>query len=208
MRMSKKGAHHFSVEPDERGPGDRFDPMRAIARGFDHHDIVRRAEAALRIYVAFGTTTIRSHVNVGAEFGNRTLVAMIEVRDRWRGIVDLELVALVALPLAEGGEAVLRQAMTEGADAVAGWLERDPRSREAVSIYLQIAGEFAAPIDLHTDETLDESVLSLETLADVLLTQGYAGRVTASHCVSLGMQPEHVQERMGSQLAPAGSKRP
>jgi cytosine deaminase len=181
-----------------------FNEMRAIALGFDHDDIVSRAEAALRIYLAYGTTTIRSHVNVGAEFGMRTLAALVEVRDRWHAIVDLELVALVTLPLEGEGADVLRQALAAGVGVVGGWLERESHPHAAVGKYLEIAGEFGVPIDLHTDETLDRSVLTLEAIADTVLDRGYSGRVTASHCVSLAMQPEGVQQRVSEKLARAG----
>ena len=52
-------------------------------------DIIARAEAALRIHLAYGTTHIRSHVNVLSDVGLSGLEAMVEVRERWRGVIDL-----------------------------------------------------------------------------------------------------------------------
>jgi cytosine deaminase len=58
--------------------------MRDIADTLTHEDIVARAEAAIRIQFALGTTSIRTHVNVGGPMGMRALAALIEVRERSR----------------------------------------------------------------------------------------------------------------------------
>jgi cytosine deaminase len=58
--------------------------------------------------------------------------------------------------------------------------------------------------DLHTDETLDPTRFSLEDLVDRVIDSGFPHRVAASHCVSLGMQPEAVQARVAEKLAAAG----
>jgi cytosine deaminase len=181
-----------------------FNEMRGIALNFDHDDIVARAEEALRIYLSYGTTTIRSHVNVGAEFGMRTLTALVEVRERWRTVVDLELAALVTLPLENEGARVLRQALREGADVAGGCPEWDPDPIRAIDGYLDIAAEFGVPVDLHTDETLDASVLTLEALADAVSRSGFQNQVTASHCVSLGVQPLDAQQRVTEKVVEAG----
>ena len=59
-------------------------------------------------------------------------------------------------------------------------------------------------VDLHTDETLDPAVLGLEDLVARVERFGLQGRVTASHCVSLGMQPVDVQHAVADATAAAG----
>ena len=73
--------------------------MQAIAGTLTREDIDARAEAAIKTQLALGTTSIRTHVNVGGPMGMRALEALIEVRERWRGLVDVQLVALVATRL-------------------------------------------------------------------------------------------------------------
>ncbi|MCU1659270.1 MAG: putative hydrolase [Pseudonocardiales bacterium] len=178
--------------------------MSEIAGGFDHKDYVARAEAALRLHLAYGTTTIRTHVNVGGDFGMRALAALVEVRERWRGLLDLELVALVAHPIRGQAGRDLRQALAEGADVAGGCPHLDPEPTAAVRICLDIAGDFGVPTDLHTDETLNPSMLTLETMADYMLDTAYEHAVTASHCVSLGVQTPSVQRRVSEKVAAAG----
>ncbi len=187
--------------------GDLLGAIRAmneIADGFTHTDFVRRADAALRIHLAYGTTVVRSHVNIGSTFGLRALAALVEVREAWRGIVDLELVALIGHPILGSAGTDLKIALAEGADVAGGCPHLDPEPIGAVGACLDIAGEAGVPLDLHTDETLNPAMLTLEHLADLVLRTGFEHGVTASHCVSLGVQPEDVQRRVAEKVAAAG----
>lgn len=163
-------------------------------------DIIARAEAALRIHLAFGTTHIRTHVNVLTGVGLEGLEALIEVRERWRGVVDLQLAALVN----DTSGPLLRAALRLGADVAGGCPHMEDDPDRAVAACLDAAGEAGVPIDLHTDETLDPAALSLVTMADLVSRTGFPHPVTASHCVSLSMQPVDRQEEIAEQVAAAG----
>jgi cytosine deaminase len=177
-----------------------IEAMQAMLPSLTVKDFVTRAEAALRIQLAYGTTGIRTHVNVGSGIGMRALAALIELRERWRGTVDLQLVALVSHPLDGQAGRDLRQALREGADVAGGCPHLDPAPDRAVAICLDAAGEAGAPLDLHTDETLNPQAL---TLADLVPRTGFPGQVTASHCVSLAVQPPCDQQRISEQVAAA-----
>ena len=178
--------------------------MNEIADGFTHTDFVRRADAALRIHLAYGTTVVRSHVNIGSTFGLRALAALVEVREAWRGVIDLELVALIGHPILGHAGTDLKIALAEGADVAGGCPHLDPEPIGAVNACLDIAGEAGVPLDLHTDETLNPHMLTLEHLAETVSRTGFEHGVTASHCVSLGVQPEDVQRRVAEKVAAAG----
>ncbi|GAA4260674.1 amidohydrolase family protein [Dactylosporangium darangshiense] len=178
--------------------------MHAAAGGFTKADIARRADRALRTMLAHGTTAVRSHVDVGSSVGMRALEALAEVRAAWAGIVDVQLVALVGNPLAGEGGANLRDALRNGADIAGGCPHLDPEPDRAVGICLDAAGEAGRPIDLHTDETLDPGKLTLATLADLVLRTGFPHGATASHCVSLAVQPVAVQQRVSELVSAAG----
>ena len=178
--------------------------MRALSAEMTVPEIVERAHAAIRIQLAWGTTAIRTHVNVGAESGLRALDALIEVRERWRGTVDLQLVALVHNPLSGQPGRDLRTALRNGADVAGGCPHLDSEPDRAVAICLDAAGEAGVPLAMHTDETLDPGRLTLATMADLVRRTGFAHGVTASHCVSLGVQSETVQHRVSEAVAGAG----
>ncbi len=178
--------------------------MEAAAPGFTVADIVARAESALRLMLGYGTTAVRTHVNIGGKMGMRALAALVDVRERWAGLVDLQLVALVGPPLAGPGGSDLRRALREGADVAGGCPHLDPEPDRAVGICLDAAGEAGVPLDLHTDETLNPRVLTLATLADLIDRSGFGRGATASHCVSLGVQPPDVQRAVAERVAAAG----
>jgi cytosine deaminase len=181
-----------------------IEAMQALWPSLTVEDFTARAEAALRLQLAYGTTCIRTHVNVGAGLGMRALAALADVRERWRGLVDLQIVALVSNPLDGQAGRDLRQALREGADVAGGCPHLDPAPERAVAICLDTAGEAGVPLDLHTDETLDPRKLTLATLADLVSRTGFAHGVTASHCVSLAAQQPRVQQRVSEQVAAAG----
>jgi cytosine deaminase len=177
--------------------------MQGIAGSLTHADIATRAEQAIRVHLALGTTSIRTHVNVGGPMGMRALDALIEVRERWRGLVDVQVVALVSHPMAGQAGKDLRRALKEGADVAGGCPHLDPDPDGAVGICLDTAGEAGVPVDLHTDETLNPRMLTLATMADLVTRTGFPHQVTASHCVSLGMQDDTTQRRIAEAVAAA-----
>jgi len=171
-------------------------------------DIARRAEAAVRVSVANGITAIRTHVDLGADVGLRGIEAMCAVRDRLRPLVHLEVVILAAGAIAgwtpTEQEALIREALAIGADTVGGAPFLDPDPPRAIARLVALAAEHGTAIDLHTDETLDASVLTLRDYARHVERAGLHGRAAASHCVSLGVQPEHVQREVAEMCAAAG----
>ncbi len=187
--------------------GDLLGAIQAMASITDtltKRDMQRRAESAIKIHLALGTTAIRTHVNVGGPVGMRALEALAEVRERWRGLVDLQLVALVATPLDGQPGRDLKIALAEGADIAGGAPHMDPQPDRAVRICLEAAGEAGLPLDLHTDETLNPNMLTLATMADLVSETNFPYPVTASHCVSLAVQERKVQESVSEQVAAAG----
>jgi cytosine deaminase len=170
-------------------------------------DFARRAMTAALMGLSNGATAIRSHVSVTSAIGLRAAEALIEVRERLRGQMEIQ---LVAFPMQLTGMAeeedrrLLRAALELGVDAVGGGPYRDPDPAAYHETVLAIAAEFGRPVDLHTDETLDREVLTLPDLASRVRASGFRHRVTASHCVSLGVQPPAVIRGVAEQVAAAG----
>lgn len=171
-------------------------------------DTIERAERAVRLLVSNGTTTIRSHADTTLENRLMSVEALVEVRRRTADICDLQIVSLVSWPVVgEAGaesRALLRDALAAGADVVGGAPHLDSDWAEANDILLGIAAEFGRDVDLHTDETLDPGACGLADLAERVIATGFPNRVTASHCVSLSMQPEQRQHEIAAKVAEAG----
>ena len=170
-------------------------------------DFVERATRAALLGLANGTTAIRSHIGMDEMVGTKAVEALLEVREALRGVVDLQLVAMnVQMTGPEGAEmrALMRRAMELGVDVVGGCPHLDPDPIAYHHLVLSLAAEFGRPVDLHTDEDLDPAVLYLPNLADQVAETGFPHGVTASHCVSLGMQPPEVTADVAKRVAAAG----
>lgn len=182
--------------------------MQSVSSSFTTADIVERAERAARLLVTNGVSIIRSHADTTSEQGLRSVEALVEVKARLRGAVEIQIVALTGWPMTGrsgvDNRALLTAALDAGADLVGGCPHLDDDPPGANSVFLEIAAAAGVGLDLHVDETLDPTMLSLEDLARKVVSEGFEFPVTASHCVSLGVQDVDVQDRVARLVADAG----
>jgi cytosine deaminase len=167
-------------------------------------EIVGRATEAARRLLAHGVTAVRTHVDVGPGIELRAAEALVGVRNALREVMDIQVVAL-SYPLTgeEGRQNVrrLREAVDVGVDLIGGAPHIDPDPRGHIAVCLAVAEEAGLPVDLHVDEHLGSSV-DLRELS--LMARAFGHPVTASHCVSLGVQPTEVQDEVAASAAAAG----
>lgn len=211
--LAEPHAHLDKAFLAERVPNPTGDLMGAIVAMEEHRgsidvaDTVERADRAVRLMISNGVTAIRTHADVTTANGLTSVEALVAVRDRFAGVIHLEVCALTGWPSIgpEGADqrALLRDAIAAGVDLVGGCphLESDPD--RATDGFLAIAAEHGMAVDLHTDETLDPGKVAIEHLARAVAA-GFPHAVTASHCVSLGMQPLDRQRQIADSVAAAG----
>lgn len=180
----------------------------AAAGRFTYDDMVARARRALELLVLSGTTTVRTHINVGETIGASHVRAVLEAATAFEGLLDLQLAALPSSPMTgrdgAGNRAAMAEAIEMGIDLVGGCPHLDPDPHGLIRQTIEMADEAGLGIDLHTDETLDPEMLTLPELARQILDSGFSRPVAASHCVSLGMQPVAVQAEVARLVADAG----
>jgi cytosine/creatinine deaminase len=201
----------FLAERVENPTGDLMGAILAMerARGtITLDDTIERAERAARLLAANGCTAIRTHVDLTLAARLTSVEALIDVRDRLRDLVEIQVVALCAWPsigaVGANQRALLREAIDIGIDAVGGCphLESDPVA--ANDSLLTIAAQAGLPVDLHTDETLNVDMLALEDLAERVVATGFPHAVAASHCVTLALQSDRRQQEVAEKVAAAG----
>jgi len=95
-----------------------------IKRNMSREDIVARATRALRLAIANGTLWMRNNVDIDQIAQLRLLDAICEARDKFAGVIDVQVIAFPQLGLARNPEAVdlMWQAMARGAIVVGGVL--------------------------------------------------------------------------------------
>ena len=214
--LAEPHAHLDKALTAERVPNPEGDLMGAITvwtaaasmGSFTHDDIVARATQAMDLLLVHGVTAVRTHVNVGGETGANNVTALVEARENFVGLLDVEIVALTASPMTGADGAANRAALLDGiaagADLVGGCPHLDPDAAGLIANAIAVAGEAGVGIDLHVDEMLDPSVLTLRELVRQITETGFESSVTASHCVTLGMQTPEIQAEVAREVAAAG----
>jgi cytosine deaminase len=179
---------------------------QALVAGIDGADIAERALHAVRRYVARGITAIRTHVDVpGTGDPMRGVDALVALRERLRGRVTLQVCMLAGHTTSN---AVLADVAARGVDVIGGCPHIAPDPRAETARMLDLAEGLALPVDLHADEQTSvpssDAELDIVDLAEQVLARGLQQRVTASHCVRLGMLPPERLARVLELAARAG----
>ena len=153
-------------------------------------DVIDRVEEVLRWYAANGALHVRSHVDV-TDPNLVALDALLEVRDRVREVIGLQLVAFPQEGICSypGGQKLVEQAARRGVDAI-GAIPHFEDTREdgvrSVEIAIDIAQRYGLMVDAHCDEIDDEQSRFVEVLATQALRTELRERVTASHTTAMG----------------------
>ncbi len=214
--MAEPHAHLDKALTADEVPNPKGDLMGAITAWFEaaekgrlsYERTVERATEAFELLLVHGVTAVRTHINVTADIGISSVLAVQEAARTMEGLIDFQMVALTGFPMTGPDSApnvgALHEAVEAGVHLVGGVpnLQDDPRT--CIADVLALATSAGIDIDLHTDETLDPSVLTLRELARQVNDGGFDGTVAASHCVSLGMQPPDVQAAVAAEVAAAG----
>ncbi|MCX4175098.1 MULTISPECIES: amidohydrolase family protein [Paraburkholderia] len=207
------------IHLDKSFVGDRWRPHRHVASlrerlAIEKQElasaapIVERADALIRQAASFGTIAMRSHVDVDATTGLTNLHAVMEAREKWLGVVDIELVAfpqagVVSCP---GTAEVLDAAAREGAQVVGGidptTLDGDAEGQ--LDIVFGIAEKRGVKIDVHLHEPGQQGIDQLHRIAARTHASGLNRRVSVSHAYGLGDVAPEVVDRVAAALAEAG----
>jgi len=198
-------------------PNPRGDLMGAIEawvaaedRGlFDLDSMTSRAVSALRRLASNGVTAVRSHVNVGASDRDQVHLRAIQRARRLVGdAMEVQIVALMHSPMAgqdgRDNRAALERAIESGVDLVGGCPHLESDGAGMIDIVCRMAAEAGLGLDLHVDETLDPTMLTLRRYCETVGEIGFTTSRAASHCVSLAMQSLEVQEEIAALAAAVG----
>jgi cytosine deaminase len=170
-------------------------------------EIVARALDYCRQAVGKGVLAIRSHVDV-TDPTFATVEALLEVRERVRGTLDLQ---LVAFPQdgwfrAAGAEAQVIRALDAGVDIVGGipHFERTMADGAAsVRAACELAADRGLMVDLHCDESDDPLSRHIETLAAETIRCGLQGRAAGSHLTSMHSMDNYYAAKLLPLIAEA-----
>ncbi|KAB0264238.1 amidohydrolase family protein [Microvirga brassicacearum] len=177
---------------NEVGPRliDKIDNERAQKKilGIDP---ARQSARQIVLSVGHGTTHIRTHVDVDTEIGLSGIEGVMATRERYRDIVDVEIVAFPqsGMLVRPGTVELMEEALRMGAEVVGGLdpsgMDRDPKGH--LDVIFGLAQRYGRPVDIHLHEAGELGAFATELTIERTKALGMQGKVTLSHAFCLGM---------------------
>jgi cytosine deaminase len=171
--------------------------------------IVENARRAVALAALHGNLHIRAFADVDSKARLEGVKALIRVRDEFRGIVDLQVVAFAqdGLVREPGAAELMHQAMALGADVVGGipWIEFTNADAAAhIRTCFDLAQEFGKDVSMLLDDAGDPDLRTLEMMAVEAIARGWYGRALAHHCRAMSLYPMPYVQRLARVLRAAG----
>jgi cytosine deaminase len=171
--------------------------------------IVENARRAVALAALHGNLHIRALADVDAKAKLEGVKALLRVRDEFRGIVDLQVVAFAqdGLLREPGAAELMREAMALGADVVGGipWIEfTDDDAAAHIRFCFDLAQEFDKDISMLLDDAGDPGLRTLEMMAIEAIRRGWEGRALAHHCRAMSLYAAPYLQRLARLLNKAG----
>jgi len=162
----------------------------------------------VRQVVATGTLHMRSHVDIDNQLGLKNLHAVLELRERFRDLVTIQIVAFPQSGLlrSPGTVALLDEAVAQGADLLGGLdpVGIDGNLAGHLDPIFAIAGKHGTGIDLHLHDGGEGGIAQMLAIAERTRAGGLEGKVAISHAFALGSVPTDLAARTADTLAEAG----
>lgn len=172
-----------------------IDLAAAVKANYDASWIIPNARRAIALAALHGNLHIRAFADVDTKARLEGVKALIAVREEFRGIVDLQVVAFAqdGILREPGADRLMREAMAMGADIVGGipWIEANAAAAQAhIEFCFDLAAEFNADVSMLLDDVGNPDMKTLEEMARQAIARGYQGRALAHHCRAMALYPD------------------
>jgi cytosine deaminase len=172
-----------------------IDLAAAVKANYDASWIIPNARRAVALAALHGNLHIRAFADVDTKARLEGVKALLAIREEFRGIVDIQVVAFAqdGIVREPGADVLMREAMAMGADVVGGipWIEPSAADAQAhVDFCFDLAAEFDADVSMLLDDVGNVEMTTLETMARASLERGYEGRALAHHCRAMALYPD------------------
>jgi cytosine deaminase len=172
-----------------------------VKENYDEKWIVKNVRKAMAYAAIYGCTHIRTFADVDTKAKLEGAKALIRVREEFKGIVDMQVVAFAqdGIVREPGAEKLVREAMDLGADVVGGipWIEyTDADIATHVKTIFDIAEKYNKPVSMLVDDAGDPGLRSLELMALETIKRGWQGRSLAHHGRAAALYPEPYLKKL------------
>jgi len=173
----------------------------AVKDGYDRTWIEPHARRAVLQAVKYGVRHVLAFADVDTKAGLEGVIPLLALREEFRGVVDLQVVASPQDGLLRdpGAEGLVREAVDLGADVVGGipWIEHtDAEAREHVRRMCELAAGHGRRVAMLVDDAGDPTLHTTWMLAEATLEHGLEGKVVANHARAVGLYARPSLERL------------
>lgn len=170
-------------------------------RNYTEEDMMGRAGRVIKWAVKNGTTKMRTHVDVDTICGVSAVEIMLKVKEEYKDLMDLQIVAFPQEGIIQdpGTKELMEEAMRMGADVVGGMPYNemtDVDSMEHIDFCFELAQKYDADIDMHVDETDDDTARTLQYYAATAIKTDWIGRCTACHTCALAAYNDYYAAKV------------
>ncbi len=180
--------------------------VSALKRDFTVEDVRERGARVIEMAIAKGTTRMRTHVEVDPRAGLRSFEAIKSLKKDYAWGLDLSICVFPQEGLTNdpGAEALLEQALADGADLLGGCPYTDTDPEAQIDRLFTLARRYDVDLDFHLDFDLDPGWMHLDAVCRATEKAGYGGRVAIGHVTKLSMLPPDALATVARRLADAG----
>lgn len=175
-------------------------------KSFTVEDIRSRASATIEKCIVQGTTRMRTHLEVDPVIGTKSIDAVLPLVREYAWAVDVEICVFPQDGLLNnpGTDALMRQALKDGATVVGGCPYTDSDPRGQIARIFAIAREFDVDIDFHLDFDTNPDGMTVDEVCALTDRYGYGGRVAIGHVSKLSALDADQLASVAARLASAG----
>lgn len=179
-----------------------------VKEKYEESWITKNARRAVALAAIYGNTHIRAFADVDSKARLEGVKALLRIREEFKGIVDIQVVAFAqdGLIRESGALDLMHQAMKLGADVVGGipWIEYTVTDEQRhIDELFALAKKYDRPISMLVDDAGDPGLRTLEMMAIKAVDQGWQGRVLAHHARAMSLYPKPYLQKLAALLKAA-----
>lgn len=175
-------------------------------------DVRRRMEFSIRCAYAHGTSALRTHLMSGPIQGSIAWPIFAELKEKWKGRVELQAVSLVVLSFFRDKDAAERLAdvvqkfggvlgaavscSDAGGTQMDDWTTCGEDMPSLLDTIFTLANERNLDVDFHVDENGNVESKGLQFIAEAAIRNNFKGNIVCGHCCSLAVQPPEEAKAM------------
>ncbi|MFI8481316.1 amidohydrolase family protein [Pseudomonas sp. NPDC078700] len=179
---------------------------RAAKANFSEEDVYQRGASVLEKAIVQGTSHIRTHIEIDPQIGLTGFNAIKRLQADYAWAITLQLCVFPQEGLLNnpGTEALMRQALEQGASVIGGCPYMDDQPVAHIQRVFELAHEYDCDIDFHLDFDLNPEGLTVDEVIRCTLDFGWQNRVAIGHVTKLSALPQAQLMSLAMALAEAG----